>query len=101
MSARRRYALVGTGARAAMYVDAITGPYRDAAELVGLSDLSQTRMNWHNRKLATATGLAPRPTYRADRFDAMVAETRPDTVIVTTVDATHHAYIARAMELGG
>ena len=89
MGQRRRYALVGTGARAAMYVDAIAGPYRDAAELVGLCDLSQTRMNWHNRRLGTATGMAPRPTYRADRFDAMVAETRPDTVIVTTVDATH------------
>ena len=83
-----------------MYVDAITGPYRDAAELVGLCDLSQTRMNWHNRRLGTATGTAPSPAYRADRFDAMIAETRPDTVIVTTVDATHHAYIARAMELG-
>jgi predicted dehydrogenase len=100
MGQRRRYAIVGTGARAAMYVDAIAGPYRDAAELVGLCDVSQTRMHWHNRRLGAATGMAPRPTYGADRFDAMLAETRPDTVIVTTVDATHHAYIARAMELG-
>jgi predicted dehydrogenase len=100
MSRRKRYAIVGTGARAGMYVDAIVGPYRDAAELVGLCDVSQTRMDWHNRRLAAATGMALRPTYGADRFDAMVAETRPDTVIVTTVDATHHTYIARAMELG-
>ena len=45
-------------------------------------------------------GVEPRPTYLADAFDRMVAETRPDTVIVTTVDATHHRYITRAMELG-
>jgi predicted dehydrogenase len=100
MSRRRRYAIVGTGARAALYVDAITGPFRDAAELVGLCDVSQTRMDWHNRRLGRSSGVAPRPTYPAARFDAMVAETRPDTVIVTTVDATHHVYIARAMELG-
>jgi predicted dehydrogenase len=30
----------------------------------------------------------------------MIADTKPDTVIVTTVDATHHLYITRAMELG-
>ncbi len=30
----------------------------------------------------------------------MIAETRPYVVIVTTMDATHHTYIARAMELG-
>ena len=100
MTARRRYALVGTGARAAMYVDAITGPHRDAAELVGLCDVSERRMAWHNHRLETTRGLAPRPTYTADSFDRMVAETRPDTVVVTTVDSTHHLYITRAMELG-
>jgi predicted dehydrogenase len=30
----------------------------------------------------------------------MIAETKPDTVIVCTMDATHHLYITRAMELG-
>src|SRR2546428_299536 len=36
MGARRRYAIVGTGARAGMFVDAIAGPYRQTAELVGV-----------------------------------------------------------------
>jgi predicted dehydrogenase len=97
---RRRYAIVGMGARAGMYVEAIVGPYRDAAELVGLCDLSQTRMDWHNRRIQALAGGPPRPTYRAGEFDRMVAETAPDTVIVTTVDATHHLYITRAMDLG-
>ena len=30
----------------------------------------------------------------------MIAETKPDVVIVTTVDSTHADYICRAMELG-
>jgi predicted dehydrogenase len=100
MKRRRRYAIVGTGTRAGMYVEAIAATYRRSAELVGLCDLSQTRMDWHNRRLGTLAGLPPRPTYRVARFDRMIAETRPDTVIVTTVDATHHRYITRAMELG-
>jgi predicted dehydrogenase len=100
MTERRRYAIVGTGSRATMYVDATTVTYRDTAELVGLCDLSQTRMDWHNRRLATTAGIAPRPTYLADAFDRMVGDTRPDTIIVATVDSTHHQYIIRAMELG-
>jgi predicted dehydrogenase len=100
VSAARRYAIVGAGARAVMYVDALTGPYRTTAELVGLCDISQVRMDWHNRRLRSTAGLEPRPTFAAPRFGEMVTETRPDTVIVTTVDSTHHVYIARAMELG-
>lgn len=105
MTARTRYALVGTGGRAKMFIDAILGPYREHAELVGLCDLSQVRMDWHNRKLTARYGVAPRPTYRvtsddARAFDRMLSETRPDTVIVTSMDCTHHTYIARAMDLG-
>ncbi|HVO72043.1 MAG TPA: Gfo/Idh/MocA family oxidoreductase [Aggregatilineaceae bacterium] len=97
---KKRYAIVGTGARAEMYVEALTRTYCDSAELVALCDLSQVRMDWHNHRLQSLTGLAPRPTYRADQFDRMVKDTRPDIVIVTTIDAFHHVYIVRAMELG-
>ena len=100
MSRRRRYAIVGTGSRAGLYIDGISGTYRETAELVALCDLSQARMDWHNRRLVAQEGGAPRPTYPAESFDRMIADTAPDTVIVTTVDATHHQYIVRAMELG-
>jgi len=100
LSTRKRYALVGTGSRAGMYIDAITTIYAQVAELVALCDLSQTRMDWYNRQLAEQRGLSPRPTYTADQFDQMIAESRPDTVIVCTMDSTHHIYITRAMELG-
>lgn len=100
MRERRRYALVGTGARAGMFVNAITTTYREVAELVGFCDQSQVRMDWYNDHLQSERGLEQVRTYFADQFDRMVAETKPDTVIVTTVDATHHLYITRAMELG-
>lgn len=99
MSAKR-YAIVGTGSRAGMFVNAICETYRDVSELVAFCDLSQTRMDWYNRQLQTQYGLPPRPTYPAAQFDRMIAETTPDVVIVATVDSTHHHYITRAMELG-
>jgi predicted dehydrogenase len=82
-----------------MFIDALTTSYRDQAELVALCDLSQIRMDWHNQRIQSHTGSSV-PTYLADRFDAMLAETHPDIVIVTTVDSTHHLYIIRALELG-
>src|SRR5579875_702590 len=97
---KRRYALVGTGARARMFIDALITTYRDGAELVAFCDLSQVRMNWYNQRLQELAGLPPVPTYHAEQFDRMIAETHPDTVIVTTIDGTHHIYIVRALELG-
>jgi len=99
MSERKRYALVGAGSRAGMYIEATTGKFSHCAALVGLCDLSHTRMNWHNQGLA-ARGLPAAPSYLADDFDRMISQTQPDTVIVTTVDASHHEYILRALERG-
>ncbi|HRW10032.1 MAG TPA: Gfo/Idh/MocA family oxidoreductase [Caldilineaceae bacterium] len=97
---RKRYALIGTGGRAKMFVDALVSTYRDTSELVAIADLSQTRMDWYNNRIAEEYDAAPVPTYHADQFDQMIAETKPDTVIVTTMDSTHHIYINRAMTLG-
>ncbi len=98
-SPKRRYALVGTGGRARMYIDAILGDFAQWNELVALCDLSQTRMDWYNNQVRQR-GARTLPTYLARDFNRMVADTRPDVVIVTTMDATHHHYICRAMELG-
>lgn len=100
MTQRKRYALVGTGGRAGMFVRAVCDTYKDSAQLVAFCDLSQTRMDFYNQRLQDQFNTAPIPTYHADDFDTMIAETQPDTVIVTTMDATHHIYIIRAMELG-
>ncbi len=100
MTARKRFAIVGTGSRAGVYFEAICNTYRDSSELVALCDLSQTRMHWYNHQISERYQLSPRPTYPAADFERMIRETKPDVVIVTTIDATHHLYITRAMELG-
>lgn len=100
MTARRRYAIVGMGGRAKMYVDATARDYTDSAHLVAICDTSHVRLRAYNRLLTEHYGLPAVPMYHASAFDQMVIEARPDVVIVTTVDATHHHYINRAMELG-
>ncbi|GHO46219.1 Gfo/Idh/MocA family protein [Ktedonospora formicarum] len=102
MTQSKRYAIVGTGSRAGMYVDALTTTYQDKAELVAFCDLSQVRMDWYNQRIHERgyRGGEPLPTFKAEYFDTMIAEARPDVVIVTTMDSTHHTYIVRAMELG-
>lgn len=97
---RKRYAIVGTGGRSRMFLDAIVKDFAGHAELVAFCDLSPHRMAMWNRYLSEGVGHGEVPAYTHDRFDDMVRETKPDTVIVTTMDATHHTYIVRAMELG-
>jgi predicted dehydrogenase len=43
---------------------------------------------------------APIPTYKAQDFDKMIVETKPDEVIITTMDRTHDIYIIKSLELG-
>jgi predicted dehydrogenase len=95
---KKRYALVGTGSRADLYILALTERYKARAELVALCDTNQSRMNVYNKRLEKVS--EPRPTYLAHQFDTMIAETKPEVVIVTTIDRSHHQYITRAMELG-
>jgi predicted dehydrogenase len=95
---RRRYALVGTGGRSGMYRDAILRTYREHAELVGLCDKNPGRLNLAVQD-AARNNVTVRGYAHTD-FDKMIRETRPDAVIVTTVDGFHHEYIVRAMELG-
>jgi predicted dehydrogenase len=96
---RTRYAVVGAGARAEMFVRSIVVDHADAAELVALVDVNPGRLDAHNRWLGEL-GHAPVPTYRADEFEAALAKDRVDTVLVTTVDATHDGYIVAALGAG-
>ena len=97
--AKKRYAVVGVGSRAYMYLDAIQTTYASNAELVGVCDTNAGRLELARADAKTAGRAEPR-AYRAAEFDKMIAETKPDVVIVTTVDSTHADYICRAMELG-
>jgi predicted dehydrogenase len=95
---RKRFAQVGLGGRSLMYTAAILEQYADACELVGLCDLNAGRLALRQR-WATERGVDAHGYLHGD-FERMIAETHPDTVIVTTKDCTHDAYICRALELG-
>ena len=57
-------------------------------------------MDYANKVLREEYNVEPVPTYTADRFDEMIKNEKPDYVLVTSIDRTHHKYIIRAMELG-
>ncbi|MGI5213032.1 Gfo/Idh/MocA family protein [Plantactinospora sp. CA-290183] len=96
---RLRYALVGTGARAEMFVRALVLDHPDTAELVAFADVNQARMNAHNAWLEEL-GFPAVPTYQAADFGSMLEKERVDVVLVTTVDRTHDEYIVTALRAG-
>ena len=88
--------LVGTGSRGTgTWGKSLVGPYKDYIELVGLCDINPKRVEYAKKYIGTNA-----PTYLAKDFDRMVQETKPDAVIITTVDCFHAKYAVRAMELG-
>lgn len=99
LARRKRYALVGVGSRSNMYRDAILKTYPEHCQLVGFCDTNEGRLNLAQRKARQAAGVDV-PIFLAADFDRMVRETKPDVVIVTSMDSTHDRYIIRAMELG-
>jgi len=97
----KRYAIVGLGGRSSFYYTALAEDFRSTSILVGLCDTNQTRMNVANDHLkALSYPSAPLPTYKAQDFDKMIAETKPGEVIITTMDRTHDIYIIKSLELG-
>jgi predicted dehydrogenase len=96
----KSYAIVGTGGRARMFYEAILGPHREHSRLVALCDTNQVRMDYTNGVISGELGGQGVPTYKAADFATMIAEQKPDTVIVTSVDRTHHLYIIAALEAG-
>ena len=98
MTERRKFAQVGLGGRHEMYRDAVVLTFADRCEMVGLCDVNEGRLRL-SQEAARRHGATPRG-YAADAFDRMLAETRPDVVIVTTKDCFHDVYICRALEAG-
>jgi predicted dehydrogenase len=95
---RRRFVIVGLGSRSRMYLNAITKTFREGNELVGLCDTNPGRLELAG-KLVAADGADPK-RFAASEFDAMLAQLKPQVVIVTSPDATHDDYIVRALDAG-
>ncbi len=98
-SPRKRYAIVGVGHRSRVWQDGLYTAFPDYCEVVGLCDTNPGRLRFYQDYAKRKTGTTV-PVYDANDFDLMIRETKPDTVIVTTIDSTHHSYIVRAMQLG-
>jgi len=97
-SKRRRYAVVGTGSRARLYLSAFADRFIETVNLVALCDTSRVRMAWHAQQVAPRY---PHLTcYQAAEFGRMLTETRPDTIVVVTVDRFHADYIVAALDHG-
>ena len=91
---KRRLAMVGTGHRGTgMWGTSVLKSYGDIVEFVGLCDINPGRAQTAKRILGTSC-----PTFTD--FEQMVETTKPETVIVTTVDGTHHTFISKALEMG-
>ena len=91
---KRRLAIVGTGHRATgMWGKDVLERYGDLVEFVGLCDINPGRVETAKRMIGASC-----PTFT--NFEEMIQKTKPDTVIVTTIDGTHHTFISKALELG-
>ncbi|MBI2912588.1 MAG: Gfo/Idh/MocA family oxidoreductase [Chloroflexi bacterium] len=90
----KRYALVGCGVRGiSMYARPIVKYYSDVAQLAGICDTNRTRMQACRQACETDIAMFT-------DFDEMLRQARPDTIIVCSIDRTHHDYIIRALEAG-
>lgn len=97
----RRYAVVGTGSRAAMYVDALLGSHADAGTPVAWCDPSPTRMSYYDERYAAARPGEPLPPrFAPEEFGRLLDEVAPDAVVVTSPDWTHHRYVVEALDRG-
>ncbi|OAM90509.1 Gfo/Idh/MocA family oxidoreductase [Termitidicoccus mucosus] len=99
-SAPVRFAFVGTGGRVRTFLDPVPARFPAEAAIVGLCDASIVRARFHQKRLRERFGYGEVPVYQAADFGRMLRETRPDVVVVCTVDCEHDRYIIEALRAG-
>lgn len=93
-SKKLKIALVGTGIRGtSFWGKRLVDAYSDILEFVGLSDINPGRLAYAKTYIG-----ANCPTFID--FNKMLEDTKPDLLIVTTVDALHHEFIIKGLEFG-
>lgn len=91
---KTRVALVGTGSRGnGMWGSSLVRDYPDYLEFVGLCDKNQGRLEVGKKRIGVSC-----PIFTD--FDKMMKEAKPELLIVTTMDSTHHEFIIKGMEYG-
>ncbi len=92
--AKIKLAQVGTGVRGTgFWGKTMLANFAELVEFVGLSDINPGRLAYAKELYKTNC-----PTFSS--FDEMLQKTKPDYVIVTTVDSTHDEFIVKALEAG-
>ncbi len=90
---KRRYAVVGTGHRAGMYISALRGEHADVGEIVALCDPNPGRVSFYDPD-------DDLPHFGPDDIELMVKQARVDVVVVTTPDLHHAAIVDRVLRAG-
>ena len=91
---KKKYVLVGASGRSAwMFAKPMLDELSHCTEIVGIFDPNPLRME----AIKNYSGLAC-PSFTD--FDEMIAQTKPDKAIITTMDRYHHEYIIRCLEAG-
>ncbi|PSL04860.1 Gfo/Idh/MocA family oxidoreductase [Cecembia rubra] len=91
---KMKIAMVGLGIRGVnMFGRDVQRVYQEQIEFVGLCDHNEGRLRFGQQYIGVNCALYT-------DFDKMLREQKPDVVIVTTVDNTHHTFIIRALEFG-
>src|SRR5699024_2629936 len=92
-----RYAVIGTGHRAQMYLDAIAGPHADLAQLVALIDSNPARREYCRgrfEQFADAESAGP------EQLEELIERLAVDRVIVTSPDRLHAEHVVRVLDAG-
>ena len=96
---RTRYALVGAGHRAQMYIGAVAEKFAGRTELVAWADTNPGRLDFYDEFLTDHRAAVPL-RYDPSRIATMISEQAVDTVVVTSPDYTHAAVIVACLRGG-
>lgn len=94
---KKRYVVCGVSTRAIhTYIKNMVYNFKQTTELVGMLDIDPLRFSVCRE--INPEMPANIPCYKPEEFNKMIDETKPDAVIVTSMDCTHAQYIIGALE---
>lgn len=93
-TSKLKIVLVGTGVRGiTFWGKRLLDTYPDILEFVGLCDINPSRLAYAKDYMGASC-----PVFTD--FEKMVKQSKPDLIIVTTKDSTHHEFIIKGLEMG-
>ena len=78
-----------------MFIKPMVDRFYHNSQLVGLLDIDPRRFEVCKEKVPQTKEV---PTYFLEQFEQMIAEQKPDALIVAGVDVTHAEYIIKGLE---